>query len=65
MHVPAGERKQTGRAKENNLYSQGKHLITYFMINYFTHEITEGLVLQSTLFHQSHDQPLTFSSLVV
>ena len=27
MHVPAGERKQTGRAKETNLYSQGKYLI--------------------------------------
>ena len=28
MHVRAGERGQTGRAKETNLYSQGKHLIT-------------------------------------
>ena len=27
MHVRAGERKQTGRAKETNLYSQGKYLI--------------------------------------
>ena len=27
MHVRAGEGKQTGRAKENNLYSQRKHLI--------------------------------------
>ena len=35
------------------------------MINYFTLEITEGLVLQSTLFHQYHDKLLTFSSLVV
>ena len=28
MHVPAGERKQTGRAKATNLYSQEKHLVT-------------------------------------
>ena len=28
MHVRAGERRQIGRAKETNLYSQGKHLIT-------------------------------------
>ena len=27
MHVRAGERRQTGRAKENKFYSQGKHLI--------------------------------------
>ena len=28
MHIPADERRQIGRAKETNLYSQGKHLIT-------------------------------------
>ena len=28
MHVRDDERGQIGRAKETNLYSQGKHLIT-------------------------------------
>ena len=27
MHVRAGERRQIGRAKETNLYSQRKHLM--------------------------------------
>ena len=50
MHVRAGERKQTGRAKENKFYSQKTFDETYYMITHSTHEMTEVLVLQSTLY---------------
>ena len=50
MHVPAGERKQTGCAKENKLYSQKTFNETYHMITHSTHEMTEVLVLQSILY---------------
>ena len=50
MHLPAGERKQTGRAKENKFYSKKTFDETYYMITHSTHEMTEVLVLVPVLY---------------
>ena len=63
MHVPAGERKQTGRAKENKFHSQKTFDEIYYMITHFTHEMTEVLVLQSTLYISIINNHLPFPHL--
>ena len=65
MHVPAGERKQTGCAKENKFYSQKTFDETYYMITHSTHEMTEVLVLQSTLYISIINNHLPFPRLSV
>ena len=63
MLIPAGERKQAGRAKENKLYSQKTFDETYYMITHSTHEMTEVLVLQSTLYISIINNQLPFPRL--
>ena len=63
MHVRADERRQTGRAKENKFYSQKTFDKTYYMITHFTHEMTEVLVLQSTLYISIINNHLPFPHL--
>ena len=65
MHVPAGERKQTGRAKENKFYSQKTFDETYYMITHSNHEMTEVSVLQSTLYISIINNHLPFPRLSV
>ena len=65
MHVPAGERKQTGRAKENKFYSKKTFDETYYMITHSTHEMTEVLVLVPVLYqYQSNNEMVLFFSYI-